>query len=132
LLGCLFLPLAVFGADLTGIWVGQMPLKNGDYQEVAFKFVQKGTTLEGKLYGDYQSRPISDGKIAGDLVTFVVNAQEQAGNQINESKLRFTGRINGTELELFREREASRNAGDGGAAQLKESPKQSCHLKRLP
>ena len=65
-------------ADLTGIWIGQIPGRNGEMQDIAFKFTQNGTTLGGKLYGDYQSTPISEGKIAGDQITFVVIAPEQA------------------------------------------------------
>src|SRR5215472_18740124 len=91
---------ALPAADLTGIWIGQIPARNGDMQEIAFKFTQTGTTLGGKLYGDYQSSPISEGKITGDQISFVVIAPEQAGNQINQARLRFTGTIQSGEIEL--------------------------------
>ena len=87
--------------------------------------------LGGKLYGDYQSTAISEGKISGDEITFVVVAPEQAGNQINESKLRFTGSVKDGEMELTRERESSTNAGNGGVTQFKGSAKVSFRLKRL-
>jgi hypothetical protein len=99
---------------------------------VGFKFTQNGNVLGGKMYGEYQSTPISDGHIAGDLITFVVTSQEQAGNQINETRVRFTGRLVGDEMELVRERESSKNAGNGGAAQIRPGPKQTLRLKRLP
>jgi hypothetical protein len=130
-------------ADLTGIWVGQIPGRNGDLQDIAFKFAQTGTTLDGKLYGDYQSTPISEGKISGDQVTFVVVAPEQAGNQINKAKLRFSGSIqaqptaqasargNSDEIELTREREGATNAGNGGVVQFRGNTKQTFRLKRL-
>jgi hypothetical protein len=132
-------------ADLTGIWVGQIPGRNGELQDIAFKFTQNGTTLGGKLYGDYQSTPISEGKISGDQVTFVVIAPEQAGNQINQAKLRFSGSIQqpqasargnsepaaAAELELTREREGATNAGDGGIVQFRGNAKQIFRLKRL-
>jgi hypothetical protein len=121
----------VSAADLTGIWVGQIPGRNGDMQDVAFKFTQTGTTLGGKLYGDYQSTPISEGKITGDQVVFVVIAPEQAGNQINQARLRFTGSIQSGEIELTREREGATNAGNGGNVQFRGNAKQTFRLKRL-
>jgi hypothetical protein len=121
----------LLGAGLTGIWMGQIPGRSGQSQEVAFRFTQTGTMLAGKLYGDYQSTPISEGKISGDEVSFVVIAPEQAGNQINETRYRFSGAIKDGELELTREREGSTNAGNGGGVQFKGNAKQTFRLKRL-
>ena len=121
----------MLGADLTGIWVGQIPTRNGEMQDVEFKLVQTGATLEGKLYGDYRSSPISDGKVTGDQVSFVVISQEQAGNQINDTRLRFTGVLKGTEIEITRERESATNAGNGGGVQFRGNPKTTFKLKRL-
>lgn len=118
-------------ADLNGIWIGQIPTRNGEMQDIAFQLTQKGTSLGGKLYGDYQSMPVTTGVVAGDLVTFVVVAQEQAGNQINETRLRFTGRFENGELELTRDREAIKTAGNGGDAQVRGNAQQTFRLKRL-
>jgi hypothetical protein len=133
MLATLFLlfALTLSAADFAGIWVGQIPTRNGDFEDVSFKFTQKGATLGGKLYGDYQSTPITAGTVSGDLVTFLVVAAEQSGNQINETRIRFTGRMKDGELELTREREGSTNAGNGGLVQFKGSTKQSFRLKRL-
>lgn len=121
----------LFAADITGIWTGQIPGRNGELQDISFKFTQDGTTLGGKLYGDYQSTPITEGKISGDQVTFLVTAPEQSGNQINRTKLRFSGSIKAGEIELTREREGSTNAGNGGGVQFKGNSKQTFRLKRL-
>jgi len=113
---------SAFGADLAGIWTGLIPVgRNGDLQDISFKFAQNGTTLSGKLYGEYQSAPIIEGKITGDKIDFVVIAQEQAGNQISDSKLRFTGTIQNGEIELTRQRESSTNAGNGGSFQSRNN-----------
>ena len=129
----LLFALTLSAADLTGIWVGQMPTRNGESVDIAFQFTQSGTKLSGKLYGDYRSSPIVEGIVAGELVTFVVLAAEQAGNQINDSKLRFTGSLKSGEIELTRERESVINAGNKGSAQTKAgpSPKQTFRLKKL-
>ena len=118
-------------ADLTGIWVGQIPGRNGAMQDIAFRFTQKADKLEGKLYGDYKSTPLLESHLNGSEVTFILVAQEQAGNQINNTRFRFTGRLVDGELELTRERESSTNAGNGGRVQFRENTKQTFRLKRL-
>ncbi|MDX1979956.1 MAG: hypothetical protein SFV51_06790 [Bryobacteraceae bacterium] len=123
--------LALLLADLSGIWVGQIPTRNGEFQDVAFKLVQKGAVLEGKLYGDFNSTPISEGKVTGDQVDFVVETSEQAGNQINTTRLRFTGQFKDGKLELTRARERTTNAGNTGGAQVRNSAPQVFTLKRL-
>src|SRR3982074_1322661 len=104
----------LLAGDFAGIWIGQIPGRNGEPQDVAFKFTQSGAKLHGKLYGDYQSTPIGDGKVEGDEVSFIVIANEQAGNQINQTRLRFNGSLKSGEIELTREREGATNAGNGG------------------
>src|SRR2546426_5049006 len=118
-------------SDLTGIWNGQIPGRNGEMQDIAFKFTQNRTTLGGKLYSDYQSTPISEGKISGDQINFVVIAPEQAGNQINRARLSFSESIHAGEIELTREREGATNAGNGGTVQFWCDAKQAFRLKRL-
>lgn len=125
------LAATALGADLSGIWIGQVPTRNGDMLDVEFKLVQTGTTLEGKLYGDYRSSPIREGKVTGDQVSFLVISQEQAGNQINDTRLRFTGVVKGEEIEITRERESATNAGNGGGVQFRGNAKTSFKLKRL-
>src|SRR5258708_37772939 len=112
-------------ADLTGIWIGRMPARNGEFQDISFKFTQDGATLGGKLYGDYQSTAITEGKITGDQISFLVIAPEQNGNQINRTRLRFTGVIKDGEVELTREREGSTNAGNGGKVQVQGNSEQN-------
>jgi hypothetical protein len=119
-------------ADLSGIWIGRIPGRNGELQDIAFQLRQTGAKLDGKLYGDYQSSPIVEGTVAGPLVTFVVSGSEQAGNQINETRTRFTGKLENGEIELLRERERSHNAGNSGAVeQRRNSSRQAFKLKRL-
>jgi hypothetical protein len=126
-------------ADFGGTWLGRIATTlssgapDGAFQEVAFKLIQKGSALEGKLYGVYQSSPITEGKISGDEISFAVIAPEQQGNQIVETKLRFTGRFNKDgEIEMTRVRESSTNAGNSGAFSYRvDNTKQTFRLKRL-
>jgi len=122
-----------FGADVSGIWLGQVKARNAE-QDIAFQFVQKGTMLGGKLYGDYGSSPIVEGKISGDQVTFLVVTREQAGNEVNESRVRFSGCLNGGEMELTRERESSTGAASGASVEIRnrpDRPPQTLRLRRL-
>jgi hypothetical protein len=119
-------------ADISGIWLGSLSGgRRNQVQDFAFQFIQKGTTLTGKLYLDYSSTPILKGTIDGDRITFQVVAREQAGNEINQSVLRFTGTLKDGEIEITREREEIRAAGNSGAAFAKPGA-QTFRLKRLP
>ncbi len=132
-LALLLLAGSTWAADLTGIWVGEIASGRPDRDpiQVSFQFVQKGTALGGKQYGDHQSTPIASGVVAGELVTFVVITPEQAGNEINDTKVRFTGRLVNGELELTRERESSTRAGAKSGAFVRPGSGQMVRLKRL-
>lgn len=131
LLTALIFASVSWGTDLTGTWIGQLPARNGGIEDVAFQFVQKGTQLGGKQYGDFESTPIVKGTVAGELVMFVIVRQEQAGNEINETKIRFTGRMVGQEIELTRERESATRSGSGASVTLRNNQRQSFRLKKL-
>jgi hypothetical protein len=117
-------------ADLTGIWTGQIKTRLGT-QDVTIKLEQQGTRLTGKLYDDRGSSPISEGKAVGDVVIFVVAVQEQNGNQINDTRLRYTGTVRDGVLELARDRESSTIAGNSGGVFQRSSAKQIIKLQRL-
>lgn len=128
----------IWAADFGGTWIGEIPSQNNGHrlriaQQVAFLLVQNGGTLTGKLYGDYISSPIIEGKVSGDTVDFVVVTQEQQGNQINQTRLHFTGVLKPDgNIELSRVRENSTNAGNGGTYKGKATnAKQTFVIKRL-
>jgi hypothetical protein len=124
--------VSLCAADISGIWLGSLSGgRRNQVQDFAFQFIQKGTTLTGKLYLDYSSTPILKGIIDGDHITFQVVAREQAGNEINQSVLRFTGTLKDGEIEITREREEIRAAGNAGAAFARPGA-QTFRLKRLP
>ena len=122
--------LLFLAADLTGIWTGQVTTRGG-VQDVTIKLEQQGTKLTGKLYDDRGSSAISEGKTVGDVVIFVVAVQEQSGNQINDTRLRYTGTLRDGVLELARDRESSTIAGNSGGVFQRSSAKQLLKLKRL-
>ncbi len=127
----LFASLTLLATDFSGTWVGQISVKDKPTQDVAIKLTQSGTAIGGKLYGDYQSSPISEARTAGDLITFVVVGALQNGNEINTTRLRFTGTLKDGVLELARESEGANTAGNGGTFVAKGNVKQIIRLKRL-
>jgi hypothetical protein len=126
-------------ADFTGTWLGEVPFTfNGDFlritQQIAIKLVQSGSIVTGKQYSDYDSAPVSEGKVKGDKIDFIVVAQEQVSNQISQVRLHFTGDLNpdGT-IEITRVRESASNATNGGAYQYRgANVKQTFILKKIP
>lgn len=133
---CFLLGAAIsFGADLTGIWIGQIDRPNNTPVDIAFQFKQTGSTLQGKLYGDYGSTAISEAKLEGDAISFIVITSEQAGNEINEVRSSYIGTLKDGEIELTRERLSSRNAGNKGEGRLRpnnnNNPNPPIRLKRL-
>ena len=124
---------SLHAADMSGIWLGSAATggRRNLVQDVAFQFIQKGTTLTGKLYIDYGSTPILKGTVDGDRFTFQVVAREQAGNEINQSVFRFTGTLKDGEIEITRDREEVRAAGNSGAAFARPGST-TFKLKRLP
>ena len=124
--------LLLQAAGISGIWLGNLTGgRRNQVQDFAFQFVQKGTALTGKFYLDNGSVPILKGSIEGDRITFQVVAREQAGNEINQAVYRYTGTLKDGEIEITREREEIRNAGNSGAAFARPGS-QTFRLRRLP
>lgn len=99
---------ALFAADLSGIWTGQITDRNGDPRDVSFRFAQSGDAVSGKMYGDNESTPISEGKITGDAIRFVIvmELNGQISRTIYSGRIIRSGEMGG-ELELTRQREGA-------------------------
>ncbi|HZT39626.1 MAG TPA: hypothetical protein VFA28_17160 [Bryobacteraceae bacterium] len=110
--------LLASGADLTGIWTGQAPGRNGETEDVTFQFRQDGDALHGKLYTETGDIPIVDGKIEGDYIRFSVVIRSGS----NATTFLYTGACRGNEIRVTRERV---RPGD------KASPPQTFTLKRM-
>ncbi len=123
ILGALLLAQGLAAADLSGIWMGQVPgHRGGASTDISFQFIQDGATLAGKLYKDFGSTLLVEGSIEGDQVAFLVVAREQAGNQINLVTYRYEGKVIDGDLELTRERTKAVDAVSGAEYVLNERP----------
>ena len=113
---------ALCAEDVSGIWTGQITGRNGEMQDITFRFKQVGSELTGKMYGDSDDLPISGGKISGGQISFTVPSDFGGGR----FKLVFSGTVSGGEMHLTREREGGGQGGGKG-----RGAKQDFTLKRL-
>ena len=91
----LLLAAAAFAADVTGKWTGQVPARGGETREATFTLKAEGDKLTGTMSGPQGERPISDGKITGDTISFTIEGQR--GKQV------YTGTVSGDEIKFKRE-----------------------------
>lgn len=107
---CILLTLltTAWAADVDGKWTAQVPGRQGNTQEVTFNFKAEGDKLTGTMSGRQGDTAISDGKIAGNDLSFNV-VREFNGNSI---KLVFKGVLAGDEIKFTRTMEG----GPGGGA----------------
>lgn len=124
--------IASSAADLSGVWTGQLPGRNNTFTDITFKLVQNGTAISGKLYGDYNSSPIVEGRAEADRIEFTVATREQRGNEINDTRFKFSGAVKETgEMELTRERVSVSKVASGEAVTVRNDTKPVVKLKRL-
>lgn len=124
---------SLWAADLSGVWTGQLPGRNGTFTDIVFKLVQTGNVITGKLYGDFNSYAIIEGKTGeAGQIEFVVVTREQRGNEINDTRFKFTGAVkDGGELELTRERQSVAKVGSGEPVTVRNDTKPVIKLKQL-
>ncbi len=94
--------VAALAADVGGVWKAQMPTRDGGTRDVTFNFKQDGDKLTGTTTGfQGEDIQISNGKVSGDTVSFVV-VREFQGNQV---KMLYTGQVAGNEIKFKMKRE---------------------------
>jgi hypothetical protein len=91
----LVLTVGALAADISGKWVAQVPGRDGQTRETTFNFKVAGDKLTGTVSGRQgQDTAISEGKVSGDAVTFVVT-MERGGNTVKQN---YTGKISGDSI----------------------------------
>ncbi len=104
---------ALWAADVTGKWTGQMAGPNGEGFALTFNFKQDGTNLSGTVQGPQgDAIEISNGKVEGDKISFIVTIEANGG-----MKIMHDGTINGDEIKLNTKAEGGEFPG--GAMTLK-------------
>jgi hypothetical protein len=89
--------ITAFAADVTGKWAAQVPGRNGN-QDVTFNLNQSGSSLTGTVTTPAGEQQISEGKVEGDNVSFIVTF-EARGNTIKQE---YKGAVAGQEIKFTR------------------------------
>jgi hypothetical protein len=77
-----------FASDVTGKWVGSVETPNGPI-ELTYELKAEGETLTGTVASARGSLPLTDGKIAGDTLTYKVTIEN--GTITHEAKVNAAG-----------------------------------------
>lgn len=92
-----------FAQGINGTWKGQRAGRDGAMTDVTFKFVADGEKLTGSTTMGPNEVQISDGRITGNDITFVVK-MERGGNTV---VMKYTGSLSSNEVKLKSTREGS-------------------------
>lgn len=88
-----------FAHDIDGKWTGSIDTPNGPVA-ISYTFKANGATLTGATAGpDGKEIPISDGKIAGNKVSFALTLDFGQG----PATFNYTGEVTPAELKLHSE-----------------------------
>ncbi|WP_031498245.1 hypothetical protein [Bryobacter aggregatus] len=124
----LFLSISTLGAaDISGLWMGQLPGRFEKTEDIAFQLKLEGTKLSGKLFGDEIDLPLEEGSVVGDKVNFTITTTNYYSGE--KVQTRYSGLLQGNEIELTRERVPTATEKTANAKPA-EKPK-PFHIKRL-
>jgi hypothetical protein len=91
--------VGAIAADVNGKWTAEVPGRDGQTRTQTFNLKADGDKLTGTVTMMDRDVPISDGKITGDDISFVVKVERNG----NEMKMNYTGKVVGNELKMKRE-----------------------------
>jgi hypothetical protein len=89
--------VSAFAADISGKWTADVQGRNGT-QTMTFTFTVTGTTVTGKVTSPRGDADITDGKIAGETLTFT-QTMSMGGNSMTAT---YTGKIDGDTIKFSR------------------------------
>jgi hypothetical protein len=95
LLGLVCLTFMAAAADISGKYTAEVPGRNGN-QTNTFTFKASGDKVEGTVTNMRGDMPITEGKVSGDTLTFVVVLNFNG----NEIKSTYTGKIKGDTIDF--------------------------------
>ena len=86
----------LLSADVTGKWKLSFQTPDGQTRENTLTLKAEGDKLTGSLASQRGETQISDGKVAGDDVSFVV-VRNFGGNEV---KMNYKGKVSGNEIKF--------------------------------
>ena len=98
-------------ADVDGKWISEREGRGGETMTTTFTFKADGSNLTGTVSSPMGGdNPISDGKIDGDNISFVVK-MEMMGNEMT---MKYKGTVAGDEIKMTMEFEGGMGGPGGG------------------
>ena len=89
--------VSALAADISGQWKGEWTdYGSRDIRQNTLVFKQDGANLTGTITSDGAELPIREGKVSGDVVTFVV--AQKIGSR--EARMNYSGRLAGNEIRF--------------------------------
>ncbi|MBN2317643.1 MAG: hypothetical protein JXR49_01125 [Acidobacteria bacterium] len=101
---------SVFAANVDGTWESEQPGRDGQTRKTTYEFQSSGSELTGKIISSRGETPISEGKIEGDNISFVV--VRSFGE--NEMKQIYKGKVAGDEITFTMEMDFGGMGGPPG------------------
>jgi hypothetical protein len=83
-------------ANIDGKWKSEFTTPNGDTRTTTYTFKADGDKLTGTVSGRNGETAITEGKISGDEISFVVVRNFRG----EERKLQYKGTVSGDEIKL--------------------------------
>jgi hypothetical protein len=106
----LVLTTPAWAVDVTGKWVAEREGRQGP-MEITFNFQVDGEKLTGTMgMGQFGETPISEGKVEGDEISFVI--VRTFGD--NEMRILYKGKVAGDEITFTTERQGGSMGGPPG------------------
>lgn len=93
---CLVIALPLFASEVTGKYESEMKRPDGEVMKMTFDLKADGETLTGNLVSPRGERPISEGKVKGNEISFVMKFERDG----NTMKMLYKGKVEGDELKL--------------------------------
>ena len=105
-----FMLSTAWSAGIAGTWKGEMAGMGGQPMEITFTFEVDGSEFTGTSVAMGNESPISEGKINGDDISFVVKVDMMG----NEMKINYKGKVSGDEIKLTMGFEGGMGGPPGG------------------
>jgi uncharacterized lipoprotein YehR (DUF1307 family) len=90
------LAAAAFAADIDGKWKSEFTTPDGQTRTTNFTFKADGDKLTGTASGRQGDAAITEGKISGDEISFIVVRNFRG----EERKIQYKGKLSGDEIKL--------------------------------
>ena len=110
------LAMTAFAADVDGKWKAETTGQDGQTRTTTFTFKAEGEKLTGTVSARQGETPISEGKVVGNEISFVV-VRNMGGE---ERKIQYKGKVAGDEIKMTMQWSADNPPREMVAKRVKE------------